>query len=540
MTGAERDHTAVHTYLGLPPDRFAGRHPTVPAALAARARDMPDAPYLTAVAADGTETVLTFGLLDLWSARLARWLRHELAITPGDVVALMPLNEPVSIAALFGIVRAGAACLLLNPGDPAERALQQSDSQSAVRVLYTPAVLRERDPLPGAVTVPDPSTLPDGPDESGGHGLTDVRPGADALLFGTSGSTAASKIVAQTHGNAAANAEAFRRHHRVRPGERILGFLPIHHANGVHTTLFSPLFSGAHTVLAGAFSPFQYPELVERYRPRIASTVPSVLDSLLHTWREPRFPAGFEYFLTAAAPLSATTSAGVRRTFGVRIVQGYGLTETTNFSTTLPIGLSEDEYRRLMLDTDIPSIGTAVYGNEVAVFTESGERARPGEVGEIRMRGYNVMSRYAGNPEATEEAFRGGWFHSGDLGYEVESAESPGNLLVITGRTKNMAKVRGEAVSLEEMERVLVRLDGVRDAACVAVADAVDGEAVVAVVVSPQRGQDEVFQHLKAAFSANALPRRIVFADRIPRTSTGKIIRRRLADEIDTGRGERP
>ncbi|MEU1401640.1 class I adenylate-forming enzyme family protein [Streptomyces sp. NPDC005728] len=540
MTGAEQDHAAVHTYRGMPSAQYTGSHSTVLAALAARVRDMPDAPYLTSVAADGTETVLTFGLLDAWSARLARWLRRELAIAPGDVVALMPLNEPVSIATLFGVLRAGAACLLLNPGDPAERALQQSGSRSAVTVLCPPAVLLDRDPLPGAVTVPDPSLLPDVPDDTDGRDHPEVRAAADALLFGTSGSTAASKIVAQTHRNGAANAEAFRRHHRVRPGERILGFLPIHHANGVHTTLFSPLFSGAHTVLAGSFSPFQYPGLVERYRPRFASAVPSVLDSLLHTWREPQLPSGFEYFLTAAAPLSAGTCAEVRRTFGVRIVQGYGLTETTNFSTTVPLGLSEDEYRRLMLDTDIPSIGTAVYGNEVAVFTDNGDRARPGEIGEIRMRGHNVMSRYAGNPEATEEAFRGGWFHSGDLGYEVVSAESPGNLLVITGRTKNMAKVRGEAVSLEEMERALLRLDGVLDAACVAVPDSVDGEAVTAVVVSPQRSQSEVFQHLKTAFSANALPRRIVFADRVPRTSTGKIIRRRLAEEVDRNQGERP
>ncbi|WP_055697921.1 MULTISPECIES: class I adenylate-forming enzyme family protein [Streptomyces] len=537
MTGTAPAHTAVHTYLGIPPTRDIGRHPTVLAALTARVHDMPDAPYLTAVADDGTETTLTFRLLDTWSARVAGWLRDEHAVAPGDVVALMPLNEPVSIATLFGVLRTGAACLLLNPDDPAERALQQSDGQSAVAVLCPPAVLRERDPLPGAVTVPDPHLLPDDTDTSR---LAEVLPDSDALYFGTSGSTAASKIVAQTHRNAAANAEAFLRHHRVRPGERILGFLPIHHANGVHTTLLSPLFSGAHTVLAARFGPFGYPGLIERFRPRIASTVPSVLNSLLQTWRDPELPSDFGYFLTAAAPLSAQTSAGVRRAFGARIVQGYGLTETTNFSTTLPIDLSEGEYRRLMLDTDIPSIGTAVYGNEVAVFTDSGARAEPGETGEIRMRGHNVMSRYAGNPEATEEAFLDGWFRSGDLGYEVASPESPGNLIVITGRTKNIAKVRGEAVSLEEMERVLVRLDGVHDAACVTVPHSVDGEAVTAIVVAPQGSADEVHRHLKGAFSANALPRRLVFADRIPRTSTGKIIRRRLADLADPDRGERP
>lgn len=533
MTDTTNVHEAVHTYLGIPPGQDIARHPTVLAALAARARETPHAPYLTAVATDGTETTLTFGLIDTWSARLARWLRHEHAVAPGDVVALMPVNEPVSVAALLGILRAGAGCLLLNPGDPAGRAREQSDSQSATVVLCPPAVAEERDLPPGAVTVPDPARLAD---DALGHGaLPEVLPDTDALFFGTSGSTAASKMVAQTHRNAAANAEAFVRHHRVRPGERILGFLPIHHANGVHTTLLSPLFSGSHTVLARAFSPFEYPGQVERYRPRFASAVPSVLDSLLQTWREPRLPAGFEYFLTAAAPLSARTCAEVRRTFGTRVVQGYGLTETTNFSTTVPVDLSDAEYRRLMLDTDIPSIGTTMYGNEVAVFTESGERARTGETGEIRMRGHNVMSRYAGNPDATREAFRGGWFRSGDLGYQVESPESPDPFVVITGRCKNMAKVRGEAVSLEELERALLQIGGVRDAACVAVPDTVEGETVTAVVVSPNSSEDGIYRHLKTVVSANALPRRIVFTDRIPRSSTGKLIRRQIAGEVAEG-----
>ncbi|GAA2520454.1 AMP-dependent synthetase [Winogradskya humida] len=523
----------MHTYQGISPVQDLGRYPTVLAALADRARHTPDAPYLTSVDGDGPETVLTFGLLDSWSGRLARWLRREHAIAPGDVVALTPLNEPVSIAVLFAILRAGAVCLLVNPGDPAGRAFEQIDSQSAVALLVPPALTRERDPDPRAVIVPDPSQLPD----ATGGDLPPVRPDTDALLFGTSGSTAAAKMVAQTHRNAATNAEAFVRHHRMQPGDRILGFLPIHHANGVHTTLLSPLFSASHTVLARGFSPFQYPELVQRYRPRLASAVPSVLDTLLQTWREPVFPAEFEYFLTAAAPLSARTCAEVYSKFGVRVVQGYGLTETTNFSTTVPIDLPESEYRRLMLDTAIPSIGTAVYGNEVAVFTASGERARPGEHGEIRMRGHNVMSRYAGNPAATDEAFLDGWFHSGDQGYEVVSAYTPGNFIVITGRTKNMAKVRGEAVSLEEMERALLRLDGVRDAACIALPDPVEGEAITAVVVSPEVSETRIARHLSGVFSANALPRRIVFADRIPRTSTGKIIRRQLTDEIGTNRG---
>src|SRR6185436_14333281 len=110
----------------------------------------------------------------------------------------------------------------------------------------------------------------------------------------------------------------------------------------------------------------------------------------------------------------ARTCGQVLDRLGVRVLQGYGLTETTNFSTTMPRGLSDARYRELMVDAAIPSIGVAVHGNEVAVLRPDGTRADPGEIGELCMRGHNVMLGYT-DPEATERVFEGGWFHSGDL-----------------------------------------------------------------------------------------------------------------------------
>ncbi|MGW8881556.1 AMP-binding protein, partial [Streptomyces mirabilis] len=153
---------------------------------------------------------------------------------------------------------------------------------------------------------------------------TQADPACDALYFGTSGSTAASKLVAQTHANAnaIANAEAVRRHHGLGSGDRILGCLPIHHVNGVHFTLIATLVAGAHAVLAERFSPFGYPSLLTTYRPRIASVVPSLLDALTETWRHRELPGNFGYFVSAAAPLSTMTARAVHDRIGARVVQG--------------------------------------------------------------------------------------------------------------------------------------------------------------------------------------------------------------------------
>ncbi|RFU86628.1 long-chain fatty acid--CoA ligase [Streptomyces triticagri] len=489
-----------------------------------------DAPYLTVVA-DGS-TSLTYRELDRYSRRIAYWLHTECAVAGGTAVGLALVNDLDSVLALFGVLRAGTPALILNPADPASRLAEQTAALGVSLVLHgrgAPDVA-----IPDAVRLPDPARLPDPPDE---HVFPEIRSADDALYFGTSGSTAASKLVAQTHANGAANARAVMLHHGLEPGDTFLGCLPIHHVNGVHFTLFGTLAAGAHAVLAARFDPFSYPALITEHRPRVASVVPSILDALTVSWRRPVLPPEFCYFVSAAAPLTAATARAVHKRLGSRVLQGYGLTETTNFSMTMPRGLSDSGYRRLMIDVAIPSVGVAVHGNEVAVLRSDGTRAEPGEIGEICMRGHNVMSRYANNSEATDEAFQGGWFHSQDLGYAVVDPELGRPVFFLTGRIKNIAKVRGETVSLEEMERVLRELPGVQDAACAALPDPLLGETVVAAVAAPGEVADaQLRAHVAGHFAAAVLPTRYVRVEKVPRTATGKVLRldlRRLLASSD-------
>ncbi|MGH3185677.1 MAG: class I adenylate-forming enzyme family protein [Streptosporangiaceae bacterium] len=480
----------------------------------------------------GEMTTTTYGDLDRHSSRLASWLRRHVGVRQGGAVAVIPRNDAASIAAIFGVLRSGSPALLLSPADPVARLRSQAEAIGCEFVLRSPAV--GTDVLPGSCAVPDPRTLP----EDRQWRDPDLDPAADALFFGTSGSTATAKLVAQSHYNAAVNAAAVGRHHRLRRGDRIVGCLPIHHVNGLHLTLFGTLWAGGHVLLAQDFDPLRYPEFLRGFRPRIASVVPSLLEALTATWRKPGELAGFGYFVSAAAPLSTETARRVWQAMGVRVLQGYGLTETTNFATMMPFGLPPEAYRRLTTDAAIPSVGVALPGNEVAVLRPDGARADPGEAGEICVRGHNVMTGYVNNPQATAEAFRGGWFHSQDLGFEVADAALGRRFVVITGRSKNIAKVSGESVSLEEMERVLLSVPEVRDAACLSRPHRFYGEEIVVAVVLTPGARVDVRDRLRSRFPSVALPRRVVHCEAIPRTATGKILRVQLLAALTTSDGD--
>jgi acyl-CoA synthetase (AMP-forming)/AMP-acid ligase II len=517
------DFDLVHRCTGVADGQRLSTPATIPSILVDRARDQGTDPYLTLISPERVTTV-SYLELEAQSRQVAWSLRRELQVRAGDIVGLVPANDVPSVLTIYALLRAGCSVLLLNPADPPARIRSQADALSVRLILRSS---RWSDEVIGDAIPIDDAWM--ATDERGSEPELSLDPAAAALYFGTSGSTAASKIVAQSHYNAAVNARGVCRRHRLQRGTRVMGCLPFHHVNGVHFTLFAALAAGAHAVVVEEFDPFTYLDAIRQFRPQIASVVPTILEALLDAHERQTLPDDFRGFVSAAAPLDRRTARGVYATFGVRVHQGYGLTETTNFSTMIPPEMAEETYRRFVCDADIPSVGAALYGNDVAVLRQDGSRAAAGETGELCMRGHNVMMHYVGNQEATAEAFRGGWFHSQDLGFEA-ATDSGAGLFVITGRTKNIAKVGGEAVSLEEMERVLRGLPYVKDAACVSRPHRLLGDEIVAVLVSPDVvNAEEVKTHLRRTFAAAAMPRQIIRRDSIPRTPTGKIRRAELA-----------
>jgi acyl-CoA synthetase (AMP-forming)/AMP-acid ligase II/acyl carrier protein len=488
----------------------------------------PDAPFLTWIPNEGSDELLSYGELDRRTSALAAQLNSGLNELDADEegrhrIGLLAANDIQTVVALFAIIRAGHVCLFLSPDDPAERILSILAAHPVSMVLRSDQV----EGFDGIGVV-----ARDLADADPAGAANDPVPADPAFIFGTSGSTAVSKFVVQSHRALLSNAQDLRRHHALGPSVTIAGGLPLHHVNGVHFTLLAVLEAGAHVVIPQNFSPLTYLSCLDVYRPAIASVVPSILESLLITGSAWRPPESFRYFVSAAAPLSASLATRVYENFGRRVIQGYGLTETTNFSTMLPVDLCDDEYAEIMLRADIPTVGLALPCNQVEVLSNDGDVLGENVAGEICMRGDNIMTGYLGEPGMTSEALAGGWFHSGDLGWWRREPDDR-RYFVLTGRIKNVAKIRGESVSLEEVERLLCSFDEVADAGCVAVPHDLWGEQLVAVVaVSAPVSIHELSARLALLVPRVALPHRWLTVESVPRTPTGKLMRGELRKQV--------
>jgi long-chain acyl-CoA synthetase len=219
----------------------------------------------------------------------------------------------------------------------------------------------------------------------------------------------------------------------------------------------------------------------------------------------------------------------------MRIVQGYGLSEVTNFSCVMPSEIDDAEYRRWMLEGRRASIGPALPGQEVEIM--NGETlAKPGEEGELVIRGHCVMSGYLHNEQATDEVFRGGWFHTGDLGYFLPGPDGR-KFMHVSGRIRDIAKRSGAMVNLLEIDQVLAAIPGVADAAATAFPNKWVDEEIGALVVRAKDcalDSDSILEHCRHLLPFAETPKAIVFVDEVPRTVTGKVRRREMVDWFAT------
>ncbi|WP_371658057.1 class I adenylate-forming enzyme family protein [Streptomyces sp. NBC_00280] len=451
---------------------------------------------------------VTYGEL----ARSVRGRAGELrdaGIGPGACVGVPVRNDTGSVVDLLAVAAAGAAAVVVDANEPVLRRNEQLDE-------FCTHVLHDR-----RAHVHRPQK----------H-LTDDDFGRTALAVFTTGSTAASRAVAQSHSAVTANVLATAAHHRMAPGEVMACALPISHVNGLHFGLLAPLYTGGSCLLFEKFEPLTYLGVLRRERATRATTVPSLLQALLGRKRWPELP-DLRYFVSAAAALPRQTASAVVERSGRPVVQGYGLSECMNFATTLPVDLPEDVYRKWFLAADVLPVGHAVAGCEVSVRTTEGTDAPLGAVGEVCVRGASLMTGYLNAPEATGQAVRDGWLHTGDLGRLDAGPDGSPPWLTLLGRKKNIAKCGGLAVSLEEIDRWLLTLPGVLEACCVSRPDPQRGEAVTAFYVpsADAPGHDEISRHVERLFSTAALGLRPTAVTALPKLRSGKFDRRALSAE---------
>lgn len=467
-------------------------------------------PCLVEVDAFGAEAgrISYRGLADAVTERAA-WLVSELG--PGTAhVGVTVTNTIESVIDLLAVLRCGAAAVIVDAADPPERREEQLTALCGAVIESADGDRRvRRTGHPPAVT-PDPAHP--------------VHPTAFVLY--TTGSTAASKPVAQSHYAVLVNVTATMRHHRMGPGEVMGCALPISHVNGLHFGVLATLLSGGTCVLFREFDPLTYLRVLDAAKAVRATTVPSLLQVLAESRRWPAL-RDLRYFVSAAAPLSAETAAAVYARGGRRIVQGYGLSECMNFATTMPVDLSVAEYEERFLRCDVPPVGHQLHGCEVSVAATDGE---PSAAGEVVVRGHSLMTGYIGDADATSRALGGG-LRTGDLGRLADG--TGGQWLTLLGRGKNVAKCGGISVSLEEVDRLVGSLHGVRETCSVRRADARRGDAItVFYAASPGAvvPTSQVSAHVRRRFDASRIGLRVVETERIPRLRSGKVDRRSLED----------
>jgi acyl-CoA synthetase (AMP-forming)/AMP-acid ligase II len=349
-----------------------------------------------------------------------------------------------------------------------------------------------------------------------------------ASILYTSGTTGKPKGATLTHGNLLTNVAQIAELVPLAAGEAVGMILPLFHANAQVVTTLVPLMIGCEVVMWERFSASTFWETVDRYRPVTISAVPTILAGILDAPGAPQRPqdTSLRYVICGAAPLPIELLQAFQTKFGIRILEGYGLTETSCVASVNPY----------YGERKVGSIGLPVRGQQMRIVDENGAPVAPGGYGEITIKGPNVMPGYLRNPQANAESLRDGWLYTGDIGYMDDDG-----YFFIVDRTKDMIIRGGENIYPREIEEVLYAYRGVQECAVIGVPDEFRGEEVLAVVVPSTDDFDLAGLETFAAerLAKYKLPRGFVLRDSLPKTPTGKISKAPLRDEFGSWADDR-
>ena len=302
--------------------------------------------------------------------------------------------------------------------------------------------------------------------------------------------------------------------------------MPLFHMNAVSVTTMSALYAGGSSVISPKFSASKFWNVISDYQITSFGSVATMLSMLLNTYPD-GVPAGLKtdqlrFAMCGSAPVPAEVMKKFEETFNCPVIEGYGLSESTCRSTFNP----PDERRRA------GSCGMPI-GNEMKVVDDDDREVPDGELGEIVLRGENILKGYFKNPEANERAFRGGWFHTGDIGYRDKEG-----FFFIVDRKSDMIIRGGENIYPREIDEVLYEHPAVAAAATIGVPDPLYGEEVAAFIVlknGTEVTEEQVINYCKSKLADYKCPKTVRFVEDIPKGPTGKLLKRELAKEFRAG-----
>jgi len=438
-------------------------------------------------------------------------------VRAGDRVGILLKNSPEFIYALYGALSLGATVVPINNFLKAPEIqhilddcgvkclLSATDFDDVLGKLRTPRVLRTADAP--ALPATSPPQLPA------------IAPSDLAVIIYTSGTTGRPKGAMLTHDNIASNVRSCVEALEETAGDRMALLLPMFHSFMLTVCIFTPLSMGAGIVLIKSVHPFKaaLKEMIQ-HRATIFCGIPQIFQALAQS----KIPFWVHWLLrlrmviSGAAPLPRETLDQFSRKFRFPLLEGYGLSEAS------PV-VSFNPYRGVR---KAGSVGLPVPGVEVKILDDNGEEMPAEQVGEIVVRGANVMRGYFNHPDETAATLRHGWLHTGDMG-----KKDADGYIYIVDRRKEMLLVRGLNVYPREIEEVLYKIPGVREAAVVAQADEKRGEIPVAFVSATEGSSlqpAELLRFCRENLADYKVPREIRLMDNLPRTATGKVAKLEL------------
>jgi long-chain acyl-CoA synthetase len=454
------------------------------------------------------------------SARLAASYLRRLGVGAGARVGLQLANSPIFVALYYGILRLGAIVVpqnpLLTPAE-AEQNLVDAGARITIASAGSERAVGAAFSSVRRVLVPDEGELEFFAGLEPRSEVHPVDPRDTAVILYTSGTTGRPKGAELTHANLGRNALAAVRMYSLVAHDVLLGVLPLYHSYGQTCTLNGSIAVGARLVLERRFVATVAAALIKQHAVTVLLGVPTMFSDLASCEASPDAFASLRLASSGGAPLPGKVLSKFQARSGAPLYEGYGLSETSPIAS----------FNGLREPRRPGTVGWPIPGTEMRIISADGGIGKPGEVGEIAIRGHNIMKGYWGNPEATAAAIdAGGWFHSADLG----TIDEDGCFRVV-GRLKDMIIRGGVNIYPRELEDLLHEHPDVRAAAVVGVPDARLGEEVgAAVVLEPDATvtTDELRDWVKARVAPYKYPRHVWTLDQLPTGPTGKILKREI------------
>lgn len=496
-------------------------------------------PTLEALVDVDTATRTSYADLNAYSNRCANSL-SKLGISKGDRVALLLSNGLEFVGLFYGAAKLGAIVVPLNTRlSSGELAFMLQDSGTSV-VLYdavfSPTVdaLKNDDACRDVVNHWVRCGGGQGQADSTEQLLAELLSAADAgepkldyasgdddplFIMYTSGTTGTPKGVVHTHQSIFWAATSWLVSIDVRHADRLLLPLPMFHVAALTTVLFSML-RGVTIVSMAAFEPVRAWDLIEGEHVTIGGAVPAILNFMLQVpGVESKNADSLRFFISGAAPLPAVVIERYQN-LGIDVIQGYALTESGGGGSLLGA------------DYALPNLGSAGQASlftDICVVDGAGAKHSKG-TGEIWMRAKHMMAEYWNRPDATDDAFDGGWFKTGDIA-EIDDE----GFIFIKDRIKDMIISGGENVYPAEVEAAIQSHPQVREVAVIGHNDEKWGETVRAVIVAAQADltEDDIMEHCQGKLSRYKQPRMVSFVDELPRNASGKVLKRNLRERFE-------